>query len=483
LAFREKKLQKRQNLKGVIFMSSKTRPSFGVSVGLFLSIVGILIVGIFYLQVGIHVLLVIGATLTALVSKRLGYTWEEIQSAMGAGVGRGMVAMFIFILIGMVIGSWIHCGAVPAAIYYGLDLLTPITFLPLGLVICSITSLTTGTSWGTAGTIGLAMMGIGSGLGVPAPVTAGMVISGACLGDKMSPLSDTTNLAAVSADTDLYAHIRAMMYTTIPSFLIALVAFSIIGMKYSGGTLDVESIASIQGALSAEFNITPLALLPMILVIALSIMKVPAVPAMISGVFLGSLLSLLLQDASLAEALTAINYGFSGESSVAAVNDLLNRGGIQSMMWTFSLSFIALSLGGALDEMGYLSVIVEGILSKVRSAAGLMTAAVLTAIAGNAAMGEAYLSIILNGRLYHKAFEKVGLRRSMLSRATEEGATLTTTIIPWTTAGAFMAATLGVPTIYYLPFALLNWINPLLSIILSYLGIFMFYRKEADERT
>jgi NhaC family Na+:H+ antiporter len=204
---------------------------------------------------------------------------------------------------------------------------------------------------------------------------------------------------------------------------------------------------------------------------------------MISGVFLGSLLSLLLQDASLAEALTAINYGFSGESSVAAVNDLLNRGGIQSMMWTFSLSFIALSLGGALDEMGYLSVIVEGILSKVRSAAGLMTAAVLTAIVGNAAMGEAYLSIILNGRLYHKAFEKVGLRRSMLSRATEEGATLTTTIIPWTTAGAFMAATLGVPTISYLPFALLNWINPLLSIILSHLGIFMFYRKETGERT
>jgi NhaC family Na+:H+ antiporter len=325
------------------------------------------------------------------------------------------------------------------------------------------------------------MMGIGAGLGVPAPITAGMVISGACLGDKMSPLSDTTNLAAVSAGTDLYEHIRSMMYTTVPSFLIALVAFTVIGMRYAGGSLDADAVLEIQNALAAKFHITPLLLLPMILVIILSVMKVPAVPAMVAGAFLGTLMSVVVQGASISEALSAINYGFSGESGVAAVDKLLNRGGIQSMMWTFSLSFIALSLGGALDEMGFLSVLVEGILSKVRSAAGLMTVAVLSSIGGNAAMGEAYLSIILNGRLYYHAFEKVGLRKSMLSRALEEGATLTTTIIPWTTAGAFMAATLGVPTVYYLPFALLNWINPLLSIVLSHLGIFMFYREDKAE--
>ncbi|MCF7935534.1 MAG: hypothetical protein K9L28_04265 [Synergistales bacterium] len=256
-------------------MSSKIRPSFGTSAGVFLSIVTILIVGIFYLQVGIHVLLILGAVVTALVSKKLGYSWKEIQEAMSNGVGRGMVAMFIFILIGMVIGSWIHCGAVPTLIFYGLDLLTPAVFLPLGLVICAITSLATGTSWGTAGTIGLAMMGIGSGLGVPPAITAGMVISGACLGDKMSPLSDTTNLAAASAGTDLYDHIKAMLYTTIPSFLIALAAFTFIGLKYSSGSFDVAAVAEIQNAIATEFNITPLVLLPMVLVIVLSMMKVP----------------------------------------------------------------------------------------------------------------------------------------------------------------------------------------------------------------
>jgi len=459
-------------------MSSRIRPSFALSLGVLSSIVTILIVGIFILKVDLHVLLILGAIVTAIASKRVGYKWSEIESAMGMGVSRGMVAMFIFILIGMIIGSWIHCGTVPAFIYYGLGFLSPATFLPLGLVVCSITSLATGTSWGTAGTVGLAMMGIGAGLGVPAPVTAGMVISGACLGDKMSPLSDTTNLAAVSAGTDLYEHIRSMMYTTVPSFLIALVIYTVIGMKYAGGSLDANMVTEIQSAIAAKFHITPLLLLPMILVIALSVMKVPAVPAMVAGAFLGTLMSIAVQGASVGEALSAINYGFHGESGIAVVDKLLNRGGIQSMMWTFSLSFIALSLGGALDEMGFLSVLVEGILSKVRSAAGLMTVAVLSSIGGNAAMGEAYLSIILNGRLYYHAFEKVGLRKSMLSRALEEGATLTTTIIPWTTAGAFMAATLGVPTVYYLPFALLNWINPLLSIVLSHLGIFMFYRED-----
>ena len=462
-------------------MSSRIRPSFAISLGVFLSIISILIVGIFVLKVDLHVLLILGAIVTALASKKIGYKWSEIETAMGTGVNRGIVAMFIFILIGMVIGSWIHCGTVPVFIYYGLGLLTPATFLPLGLVVCSITSLATGTSWGTAGTMGLAMMGIGAGLGVPAPITAGMVISGACLGDKMSPLSDTTNLAAVSAGTDLYEHIRSMMYTTIPSFLIALVLYTVIGMKYAGGSLDANSVLEIQNAIAAKFNINLLLLLPMILVITLSVLKVPAVPAMVAGAFLGTLMSITIQGASVSEALSAINYGFSGESGVVAVDKLLNRGGIQSMMWTFSLSFIALSLGGALDEMGFLSVLVEGILAKVHTAAGLMTVAVLSSIGGNAAMGEAYLSIILNGRLYYHAFEKVGLKKSMLSRALEEGATLTTTIIPWTTAGAFMAATLGVPTIYYLPFAFLNWINPLLSIILSHLGIFMFYRDDSEK--
>lgn len=457
------------------------RPTFVASLCVFLSIIAILIIGIFVLKVDLHVLLALGMFITILVAMKFGFTWDEIQAAMGKGISRALVAMFIFILIGMTIGSWIHAGTVPALIYYGLKILSPKVFLPAGLILCSLTSLATGTSWGTAGTVGLAMMGIGTGLGIPAPITAGMVISGACFGDKMSPLSDTTNLAAVSADTDLYSHIRAMMYTTVPAYIISLVVYTFLGFKYGGGAINAQQVADIQNALATNFNLNILVLIPMIVVLVLSIKKVPAVPAMFIGVLLGTITSLIFQKATLSSALTAINYGFSGESGVEMVDSLINRGGIQRMMWTFSLTFIALSLGGILDEMGFLSVLVEKITRLVKSAASLVTVTIISAIVSNAAMGEAYLSIILNGRLYHKAYEDTGLSNNMLSRALEEGATLSTTIIPWTTAGAFMAATLGVPTLSYAPYAFLNWMNPLISIILSYMGIFVLYAANANK--
>ncbi len=463
-------------------MKDDTRtPSFGASLGVFLGIVGILIIGIFLLKVDLHVLLALGIFLTAVVSKTCGYTWEEMGLGMRSGVSRAIPAMVIFIMIGMLIGSWIHAGTVPALIYYGLNWLTPAIFLPVGLILCSLTSLATGTSWGTAGTVGLAMMGIGISLGIPAPIVAGMVISGAVFGDKMSPLSDTTNLAAASAGSNLYAHIGSMAYTTVPTFIICLVIYGMLGMGYSDGVIDTENVKAIQDTLDGRFNLNPLVILPMVVLLVLSVMKVPAVPAMFAGVVMGSLTALIFQGASISEALTAINYGYKSDTGLALVDKLLNRGGIQSMMWTFSLAFIALCLGGMLDEMGFLKSLVASTIAKVKSTGNLIAMTIVSGILGNATMGEAYLSIILCGRLYGPAYKQRKLAPRMLSRVVEEGATLSTPIIPWTTAGAFMAGTLGVATFDYLPYAFLCWINPIVSIGLAYMGIFVFKIATTDE--
>ena len=460
----------------------KNDPSFIVSLLVFLSIVGILISGIFLLKVDIHVLLILGLCITCLISLKYGYSFDELVKGMEKSISRAMTALLIFILIGTIIGSWISAGTVPALIYYGLNILTPGLFLPIGLILCSLTSLSTGTSWGTAGTIGIALMGMGVGLGIPAPIVAGMVISGAFFGDKMSPISDTTNLAAVSAGANLYNHIRAMTYTTIPSYLLALIIYTFIGFRYANGTGNTADIELIQGTLSANFNLNPIVILPMIILFTLNIFRFPAVPAMIIGTLSGVIVAIIFQGINIGEALTAINYGYTNQTGIALVDNLLVRGGIQNMMWTFSLSFIALCLGGVLELVGYLKVLIKGILSKVKNVGSLVTLVIGTTLLGNASMGEIYLGIILNGTLYKEAFKERDLRPEMLSRLLEEGGTLTGALIPWTTAGAFMASTLGVPVVEYGRYAFLNIINPLLSIILSFMGIFILKTKKTKQK-
>lgn len=461
---------------------AKRTPSFLVSLLVFASIVAILITGIMVFKSDIHVLLIAGLVVTSLVSMALGYTWDDLVDGMKTSVGRAMGAMMIFILIGAIIGTWITAGTVPALIFYGLKFLSPAVFLPVGLLLCSITSMCTGTSWGTAGTIGIALMGMGEGLGIPAPIVAGMVVSGAFFGDKMSPISDTTNLSAVSAGANLYDHIKAMAFTTIPSYLIALVLYTVIGLQYAGNAMNTEAINTIQTTLGANFNLNPIVIVPMIVLFALNLKKVPAVPAMIIGAATAMVVAVVFQGTSMTEILGAVNYGYGNATGEPLVDKLILRGGIQNMMWTFSLSFIALCLGGVLEKVGYLRVLIAGIVGRVKSVGGLVTTVITTCILGNASMGEIYLGIILNGTLYKDEFEKRGLKPSMLSRLLEEGGTLTGALIPWTTAGAFMATTLGVATWEFAPYAFLNVINPILSIVLSYLGVFVLYKtKEAKK--
>lgn len=461
-------------------IKESSKPSFGLAFGFLLFMIALLIGGVLLSSVSLHSLLLIILTTAVIITIKLGYSFEEIIKTMGETIAGIMGALLIFLLIGALIGSWIHCGAVPALIYYGLKILSPKFFLPAGLIICSITSLVTGTSWGTCGTMGIAMMGIGTSMGVPAPIVAGMVISGAFFGDKMSPISDSTNLAAVCAGSDLYDHIRAMLYTTVPTYIICLGLYTFMGFSYAGSAIDTARIAEIQNVLVNHFNLNILVLIPMVVLLAMSLMKVPAVPSMVVGIFLGTLTSVIFQGTGLVSALNAINFGYSEATSYELVDSLILRGGMQSMMYTFSVAVLALSLGGVLKKYGYLEVLVENTVHKVKSIANMITVTIFSCILTYATTGEGYMTMVLNGSIYQDEFDKRGLKRSMLSRLIEEGTTITGALIPWTTSAVFCAATLGVSTLEYAPYAFLNYLNPLVSIVFTYMGIAILRNKDKN---
>ena len=458
----------------------KKLPSKKSAAFLLLSLVLILAIGMIN-KVDIKILLLIGMGVTIFVTSRAGHSFKDILEEMKGGIVRAFPAMCIFILIGALIGSWIQAGIIQTLVYYGLNIISAKYFLPIGLIVCSITSVATGTSWGTAGTVGVAFMAMGEGLGIPAPLTAGMIVSGAFFGDKLSPLSDTTNLAAATAGADLYKHIKSMLSTTIPSYIISLIAFYFLGLKYSVDTaIDNDIVHQITTTLSKDFNLSLLLLIPVFVVLILSIFKVDAIIALGAGAFLGVIFAVIFQDSSIASSLNVLSTGYVSHTGVHAVDVLLTRGGIMSMMSTFALSFIALALGSVLEKYGYLDVIINLILEKIKSLGSLVALTIGTCLLTNVIMGEVYLAIIVNGSIYKKEYEKRGLDNSMLSRVIEEGGTLTGPLVPWTTAGAFVSGVLGVPTFAYLPYALLNIINPIISIIFTYLGIAISMKKKED---
>lgn len=453
--------------------NDKNVVKFGESLFLFLLIISILILGVGIFKVDLHVVLLISLFVTISYTLFKGYSFETIKDGMSLSITRAYDALLIFILIGATIGIWMLSGTIPSLIYYGLNILSPQIFLPAGLIICSLTSLATGTSWGTVSTVGIALIGIGDSLGIPSSLTAGMIVSGSFFGDKISPMSDTTNLASAATDTNLYDHIGSMLYTTVPAYIISLIIYTTIGLKYGSNNIDFSQIKLIQDTLSSNFNISLLSLIPMVVVIIFSILKKPAILSMFLGVLVGVLVSLFLQDNTLSQSLMAINNGYVIPTNIEIVDKLILRGGIQSMMSTFSLAFIALSLGGVLEKIGYLKVLVEKILVNVNSIGNLILITISSCILSNAIMGEAYLSLILNANLYKESYKIKNLKSCMLSRTLEEGATLTTGLIPWTTAGAFISATLGINSLQYAPFAFFNLLNPIISIVFAYLGIFV----------
>ncbi|MDB9942326.1 Na+/H+ antiporter NhaC [Pseudomonadales bacterium] len=438
----------------------------------FCVVVGMISSGLFLFTISLHSIIFMALIWVGINARLLGYDYAAIQSMMSEAITRALPAIYIFLLIGMVIASFMQSGTIATLIYYGLSLIEPSLFLFTGLLLCCLMAIATGTSWGTVGTLGVVFMGIGAALGVPLALVAGMVVSGATFGDKMSPVSDTTNLAAMSAHADLYDHIKTMLYTTVPTLLLTLLIMLWFGFRQTAEALPDVEIALIQAALSSSYGLNPLiTLLPLLVMIVLSVRRVSPQVSMTMSILVAVLIGVFYQGASIPAVMNALWSNSAGTTGIENIDNLLGRGGISSMSWTLLLSIMALALGGILFKTQILAVLLAGLISRMKRTASLIALTLVSGFVGNVAMGEAYISIILNCQLFSDAYKARGLAPSILSRSVEEGSTVTTGLIPWTTAGAFYAVTLGVPVLDYLPYAFFNLLNPLVSVSMAVMGL------------
>jgi len=425
-----------------------------------------------------HVPLVLSCVVASFMAFRCGFTWTGILAAILDSIGRTIEALLIIMCVGMLIGSWVWAGTMPAMVYYGLDLISPAAFLPLGCVLTGIVGLATGSSWTASGTVGVALMGIAMGLGINPAIAAGMVISGAYMGDKLSPLSDSTNVAAAAAETPLYDHVSAMMTTTVPSFCISLVLYTVVGIVVvNADGYDPTLAKNIQNAIADNFYISPWIIIPVVVVIIGAVKRIPAIPSLLLAAAFGCVIAMAAQGASISEVLTALQYGYEADTGNAIADKLLNRGGIDSMMWTISLIMFALAYGGILEKCGFVEVLLGGIVQRTKTIGGLVAAEMITGIICDIVLTDQYLAIMVPGRMFQKAFDAKGLSRSFLSRTTEDAATLWSPMIPWNGCGAYQAATLGVSNLAFAPFAFMNLVNPIYAFIISSLGIGIKYKE------
>jgi len=432
-----------------------------------------------------QIALILSAGVGIVLGLRQGFTWKELEQGIVHGISLSMGALLILLVVGSLIGTWILGGVVPTMIYYGLQILHPSIFFAATCLICALVALATGSSWTTASTVGIALVGIAGAQGLSLPITAGAIISGAYFGDKMSPLSDTTNLAPAMAGTDLFTHIRHMVWTTTPSLILAVLGFAILGWtgKAAHATHDLDAILEV---LSSSFAIGPHLLLPAVLVLFLVMRKVPAFPALLIGSMVGGIFAMVFQqetilrfvgDSELPRIVLLLKGfwislfdGFRLESGNGALDDLLSRGGMSSMLSTIWLILSAMMFGGVLEKTGMLQRIASAILSSVRGTGTLIAATLGTSLGTNILASDQYMAIVLPGRMFRAEYQRRGLHPKNLSRALEDAGTLTSPLVPWNTCGAFMAQTLGVATAAYLPFCFFNLLNPLVSAAYGFTG-------------
>lgn len=419
-----------------------------------------------------HVPLIIGIFITSLIGIAHGFKWSEVQEGIVGNVAISVPVLGIMFTVGMTISTWILCGTVPLLIKLGLLLLAPAAFLPVTCIVCAVVSVATGTSWGTVGTLGLALLGVGEGMGVPMYLTAGAVVSGAWFGDKMSPLSDTTNFSAAIVGADLYSHIRNMWPSTVPAMLIALVIYGIIGVTYAGNQIQGEDILAFAQRIDTSFVSNVFVLIPPIVILITVWRKIPALPGIFLGVVAAALVALFVQGASVGEVISTLMTGYVSDTGNQQLDALLSKGGLMSMMWVVSLIMIAMAFGGALERTKSLEVIVNAILGRLSGRASLITASLLASFGFNLS-SNAFIAYTVTGRMFAPTFRGMRLSTVNLSRLLEDGATMTAPLIPWNSGAVFVSGTLGVPTLAYAPFAFANWIAPLFDLLWGWTGWFV----------
>ncbi|MFV8818750.1 Na+/H+ antiporter NhaC [Haliea sp. E17] len=444
-----------------------------------------------------QIALVLASCVAALVGRRVGLRWHQAQEGLIHGISLGLGPTMILLAVGMLIGTWILCGTVPAMIYYGVELLNPRFFYAASALICAIVSISIGSSWTVAGTMGIGLMGIAGSFGLSPGIAAGAIVSGAYFGDKLSPMSDTTNLAAAATGVDLFEHIRHMLWTTVPGFVIALLIFTLLGLG-SAPAVEPKEISALQAAITSEFNVGAHLLLPLALMLFLVYKRTPAFPSIVVSALAGALFALLFQPQqvvalggageelgrffSLLKGIwLALANGYVSNSGNEFLDALLSKGGMSSMLNTVWLIICALGFGGVLERTGILAYLLELALRRVKSIGSLIATTVATCFGTNILAADQFIAVALPGRMYRDAYSERGLSRLNLSRTLEDSATLTSALIPWNTCGAYMSATLGVATFAYAPYAFFNLACPLIAITYGYLH-FALKPAEYDEQ-
>ena len=446
-----------------------------------------------------QIVLLVAAAAANIIGLCYGMKWSALEEAAVRGVSRAIPASLILLAVGALIGSWMMSGTAPAMIYYGLSLISPQWFYPAAAIICAIISVSIGSSWTTAGTVGLALVGAADIMGLSPEITAGAVIGGAYFGDKLSPLSDSTNLAAAVVGVDLFTHVRHMLTTTVPALTIAVIIYAGFSLTRGGEAAPVEVIAQTRATLDAAYDLGPMTMLPLVAVFVLAIRKFPPYPTIAVGALLGGVVAVLQQpdivrgfadpngELPVAAALfkgvwQSIATGFQSNLGVAELDRLLTRGGMASMMTIIWMVIAALSFGAAMEATGLLERLTAPLLRYIKGVGSLVTATVFSSIFMNIVSATQYMAIIIPGRMYVKEYQKRGLAPVNLSRTVEDAGTMTSALVPWTTCGVFMAGALNVATFDYLPYAFMNMLNPLLAVLYGFFRIALVPdRKTAPE--
>lgn len=432
-----------------------------------------------------QLILLFSAAVAGLVGLRIGITWEHMQDGIVKSISAAMSSILILLLIGSLAGTWLLSGVVPAMIYYGLKILNPTIFLVAACIVSAVVSIATGSSWSTIATIGIALLGIGQALGMSEGLVAGAIISGAYFGDKMSPLSDTTNLAPAMAGTDLFTHIRHMAWTSGPSIIISLIIFLVLGITFDGEA-EATNVDAVLAAIQQSFNINGWLFIVPVAVIVLIVKKMPALPALLVGTLLGALFAIIFQPQAIAEVsgitddafmanyvavMQAMYTDITISSENEIVKELLSTGGMAGMLNTIWLILCAMVFGGVMESVGLLQRITEEVIKWAESTGALIASTAGTCIFFNLTASDQYLAIVVPGRMYAETYRKRGLKPENLSRALEDSGTVTSVLIPWNTCGATQSAVLGVATVAYLPYCFFNIISPFMTILFGYLNI------------
>ncbi len=433
------------------------------------------------IQVGspdVHMTLVFASAFAVALLLIGGTKLSLIEEGVIHGCKIATIAMMILMFIGVMIPAWIAAGTIPTLIYYGLQIISPSVFLLTSIIVCSISSLCTGTSWGTAATFGVALMGIGGGLGVPPAMTAGAIITGALFGDKMSPISDTVNLSAGVCEVNIFDHIKGLFYTTIPGYLLALVVAGILGIRFSGSSIDSVQVSQILDTLSGSFNLSPLyaliSLIPLVLVVTMAVKKISALVTMVVAALVGMLIAILLQGYNVYDLMSFMNYGFVIDTGNFDVDKLMNRGGLQSMMWTVSLGYLGLSFGGILEKTGVLNTLLFSSKQITKNARNLITTHIFAGIASIMLSASPYVSILIPGRMFVPGYKKLGIKKIVASRTCETSGICVDPLLPWTLGGVYYTGVLGVSPLEYAPYAVLCWSVPVIALIYGFTGLFVW---------